>query len=525
MHRASLPVLGLGAILLAGCNVGPDYATPSSWYQPSSWFASRPAPTPHQSEAVAVPVDPSWWKLFDDPTLTALEAQAAAANLDLRMASARLQQSRAQLGIAQADEMPQLNTNGSYSRERLSQKGVLALLGGSSGAAGGVGSSGTFTGNGSNASGLTGTNGGIPATTTIPPFNLFQYGFDASWEVDFWGRARREVESSKATYIASENDRRDSLLTVLAEVARDYIQLRGTQRNIVITQQNLESSQRSLKLTQERAAGGLTTDLDVANAQAQVNSTAAQLPSLQQQEAQLVNALSLLIAQPPNALRTMLAAEKPIPPVPAQVPVGVPSELARRRPDVRRAEAQLHAATADIGVAVADFYPRVTLSGSIGLQALMAKNLGNWAARQYGFGPSVTLPLFEGGRLKATLELRKEQQQEAAINYQKVVLGALHDVDNALTAFDAEQRRRAQLEGAVAANHRALDLARQRYTQGIATFLDVLDAERQQLATEQQLTDSTTTVATNLVQLYKALGGGWEETYPAEAATTVADRN
>ncbi|MBV9736184.1 MAG: TolC family protein, partial [Acidisphaera sp.] len=165
---------------------------------------------------------------------------------------------------------------------------------------------------------------------------------------------------------------------------------------------------------------------------------------------------------------------------------------------------------------VADFFPRVTLSGSIGIQALLAKNLGNWGARQYGFGPSVTLPIFEGGRLKATLELRREQQQEAALNYQRTVLQALHDVDNALSAYADEQRRRAQLDQAVAANRRALDLARQRYTQGIANFLDVLDAERSLLASQQQLTDSTTAVSTDLVALYKALGGGWESFYPLD---------
>jgi NodT family efflux transporter outer membrane factor (OMF) lipoprotein len=520
MMRFDRLALTTVATLLAGCTVGPDYTAAKPDYTSPSYFAARPpvlkAALP--SQPVAEPVEVTWWQIFGDAQLSALMQRVAAANLDVRIAGIRLAESRAQLGIARADEMPTLNANGSYTRERLSQKGVIGLLGG------GGSSGGSFTGQSTSANGLGGTSGAVPSTVTggtvIPPFNVFQYGFDASWEIDFWGHAKREVEAAGATVTANEDSRRNALLTVLAEVARDYVQLRGVQANMRITNENLDTARQSLRLTQERAAGGLTTDLDVANAQAQVATTASQLPALQQQQAQYINALSLLVAEPPNALTRELTQVQAIPPVPPKVPVGLPSELARRRPDVRQAEAQLHAATADIGVAVADFYPRVTLSGSIGLQALAAKNLGDWASRQYGFGPSVTLPLFEGGRLKATLELRKQQQQEAAVTYQKTVLQALHDVDNALTAYTSEQLRHAQLEAAVTANRRALGLARDRYNEGLATFLDVLDAQRSLLATQTQLVDSTTTESTNLVALYKALGGGWESTYPD--ATNVA---
>jgi NodT family efflux transporter outer membrane factor (OMF) lipoprotein len=201
--------------------------------------------------------------------------------------------------------------------------------------------------------------------------------------------------------------------------------------------------------------------------------------------------------------------------VPPRVPIGVPSELARRRPDIREAEAQLHAATASIGVAVADFYPKITLDGSIGVQALQFKDVGNWASRQYGLGPTITLPIFAGGRLRATVELRKMEQQEAALSYQQTVLQAWHDVDNALTSYAEEQHRRDALMVAVAQNKIAVSLAQQRYTQGVADFLNVLDAQRALLAAELQLAESTTTVSENLVQLYKALGGGWEQTYPS----------
>jgi NodT family efflux transporter outer membrane factor (OMF) lipoprotein len=489
---------------LAGCTVGPNFSRPVTWWNPASWTANRTRPHPATvSEAVAEPIDPQWWRLFNDAKLTELEGRVAAANLDVRVATVRLAESRATLGVTRADLYPTVNGNANYTRQQESKAGVLSLLGGSSSPA-------------TSSNGLGGTSGAVPNTGIFAPFDLYQYGFDASWEADFWGRVRRNIESFQAQVTASQEARRDTLLTALAELARDYIQLRGVQRNLAITQRNLDTAGQSLKLTQERAAGGLTTDLDVANAAAQVATTASQLPALQAEQRQLINAIALLLGQPPNALEAELATPEPIPPVPPRVPVGLPSELARRRPDIRRVEAQLHSATADVGVAVADFYPRVTLSGSFAIQATQFKDLGSWAANTYGIGPSVTLPIFEGGRLRRTLELRKAEQQEAALVYQHTVLGALHDVDNALTAYDAEQERRARLEAAVAQNRRALSLARDRYTQGVADFLSVLDAERSLLAAEQQLTDSVTTVSTNLVQLYKALGGGWEPAYPEQ---------
>jgi NodT family efflux transporter outer membrane factor (OMF) lipoprotein len=220
-------------------------------------------------------------------------------------------------------------------------------------------------------------------------------------------------------------------------------------------------------------------------------------------------------------LRADLAVAHPVPPVPPRVPVGLPSELARRRPDIRQAEAQLHAATADIGVAQANFYPTLNLTGNFGLQSLQLQHAFDLASKQYTLGPGLTIPIFQGGQLRSTLQLRQAQQQEAAINFQKTVLQAWHDVDNALTAYKAEQTRRAELTQAVAENRRALALAQSRYSQGVADFLTVLDAERSLLATQQQLADSTTTVSANLVALYKALGGGWEIDMPAQKTASI----
>ena len=518
-----LPPCAAVLLCLTSCTLGPNFQQPSL-FAPGSWFASRPAPpaaTP--SRFVPEPIDASWWRVFNDPVLTELEEQVARSNLTVRLATVRLQESRLQRGVTAAEEFPTLNGNASYTREKVSDRGVVGVIGG------GAGSPGTA------ANGLTGTQGAIPTSNSaaargrlhVPSFNLFQGGFDSSWEVDFWGRVRRQVEAADAAIDASAETRRDALVTVFAELARDYIQLRGQQRGLQIARDTLASERQSLRITQERQAGGLTTGLDSANASAQVGTTGAQIPLLEAQAATTMNAIALLLGETPGALSAKLSTARPVPPVPPVVPIGLPSELARRRPDIRRAEAQLHAATADIGQAEADFFPKVTLSGSVGVQAVRFRDLGNitpFGALQFSGGPSITIPIFEGGRLKYTLDLRKAQQQEAAVTYQQTVLQAFHDVDNALTSYSAEQLRREQLGRAVEQARHALSLARQQYVSGLSTFLDVLTAQRTVLEAEQQHADSTTTVSANLVQLYKALGGGWETSFPRGAASEQAPK-
>jgi NodT family efflux transporter outer membrane factor (OMF) lipoprotein len=506
LGRRLLAVL-LAAGALAGCTVGPDFVAPRPTAQLGFWPERRAA---GQQAGITAPdpIDPQWWTLFNDPELTALETRLAAGNLDLAVTVERLSQSRAQLGVARADEMPTLDADGSYTRERPSGRGVLSLFSGGGGQ--------SFASQGSVANGMSGTQGGIPSGTTgasIPPFNLWQYGFDASWELDLWGHARREVEAARANLQTAAEDGRNTLVSAEAELARDYIQLRGTQQLIGITQADLHAFDDTLRLTRERARAGLSTSLDITTSTAQLASAQAGLPDLLAQQVQALNALCLLLGEQPGALDRELATPQAVPPPPV-VPVGLPSELARRRPDIRAAEAQLHAATAEIGVAVADFFPKIQLSGSIGLQALQAKDLGNWSARQYGGGPTLSLPIFEGGRLRATLELRRAAQREAAISYRHTVLAAFGEVSNALTGYDQEQVRRSQLQRAVQANQRAVTLSTQRYREGLSSFIDVLDAQREQLATEQQLADSTVAVSTDLVALYKALGGGWNSDAP-----------
>ncbi len=500
----------VSVLLLGGCTVGPNFHSPG-WANPVSWFSGRGTEPSVPSEPISQPIEVDWWQIFHDPRLTLIERQVAADNLDVQTATMRVAESRSQLGVTTASLYPFVNGNASYEREKASNTGVFSLPTSAPNGA----SQGTPTA--TQANGQFGNTAGAVSSANIAPFDIFQYGFDASWELDIWGQVRRQVESSRASLQASEDARRGTLLSALAEVARDYVQLRGYQDQLRIVEENVRTAQQGVNLTRERAAAGVTTDLDVANATAQLNTTASQIPTLQQNIQAEINALSLLLGMPPRALESELATPQPIPPVPRHVPIGFPSEIVRRRPDIREAEAQLHAATADVGVAVAAFYPQVTLSGSFGFQSLQFGELWKWQSRQYGVGPGVTLPIFQGGQLRYTLQLRKAKEREAAVNYVRTVLQAWHDVDNALTAYEREQQRRLQLIGAVAQNRRALALAQARYQQGVSDFLFVLTAEQNLLSTEQQLAISTTTVSTNLVALYLALGGGWQSFYPSDA--------
>jgi len=331
-------------ILLGGCTtLGPNFEAPG-WSGPGSWF-NRGKPSPPISVAVEAPIDPNWWTLFKDETLTALEQRVANENIDVAIAALRIEESRAQYDSAVAAGIPNINGAVGYARQKASNVGTFANAPNALGA-----------------SGISGSTVGALGSRKLNAFDVFQIGFDASWELDLWGKIRRSVEAASATTEASEEARRGVLLTNMAEVARDYITLRGVQMQLRIAHENSRTAQDSLKLTQQRAAGGVTTNLDVSNASAQLSTIEAQIPTLERLEAQLINALSLLLGMPPNGLRAELQTPRAVPPVPPRVPVGLPSELARRRPDVREAEAKLHAATANIGVATAASFPSVMLA-------------------------------------------------------------------------------------------------------------------------------------------------------------------
>jgi NodT family efflux transporter outer membrane factor (OMF) lipoprotein len=478
-------------IVFAGCAaVGPDFVPPDPML-PSTSFVGKPEPAALEAQSRETSeVESRWWASFRDPILTSLAEKVASTNLDVGTATFRLAESRAQLGIVSSAALPAINGNASYQRELFSQNGVISLV-----------------------------KPFLPAGTPffIPPISIWQTGFDASWEIDLWGHVRRQTEMADAQAEASENDRRNVLISTLAELARDYIQLRGVQAQIAITRKNLVTSNDILELTKTRAAKGVTTQLDVENAAAQADAVRAQLPGLENQESVEINALSFLLDEPPGALRSELAKVKPIPPTPPHVPLGIPSELARRRPDIREAEANLHANTAGIGVAVAEFYPSVRLNANnVEFNAADLKNIFRSSSLQYVLGPSLSVPIFDGGRLKSTLELREVQQQEAAIAYHRTVLQAWREVVDALVAYRKEQQHRVRLADEVDHSRNALALSRTRYEAGVTDFITVLDAERTLLSAELEHAQSTTAVSTNLVQLYKALGGGWEQFFPDE---------
>jgi NodT family efflux transporter outer membrane factor (OMF) lipoprotein len=343
------------------------------------------------------------------------------------------------------------------------------------------------------------------------PYNQFQASLALSWEIDLFGRVRRSVEASDADAQAAIEAGRDVLVSLAAEVADAYIDLRGAQLRRSVVEASLATERDLLDLTRQRRDAGLTTDLDVANASTEVSTSAAQLPPLERQISSDINELSRLMEREPDALRAELDQAQPVPPVPPTVAIGLPAELARRRPDIRRAESNLHAATARIGVAVADLFPRLTLTGSGGYQSEQLSDLVRTASRFGSVGPSLDLPIFDAGKRRATVRLQNVRAQEAAIDYARAVLGALHEVENALVAYRSDQDRRVALEASVDSSRDALMLARDRYQSGVTSFIDVLDAERTLQQNELALAETTSSVSTDLVQLYKALGGGWEQ--------------
>ncbi|RMQ43242.1 NodT family efflux transporter outer membrane factor lipoprotein [Pseudomonas cichorii] len=470
----SLALSGLALAIgmtLSGCQVGNDFQRPQG--SEVQWLPVQGEKA--ASQVRATPINARWWEVFQDSQLSSLIDRASVSSLDVQIAGSRLAQSRAARQVVAGEQVPNVAGNLGYQRKRNSSEGL------------------------NDPSGKQGKSA----------FSQWDTGINASWEIDLWGRVRREVEAADASVEVAENDRRAALLSLQAEVARDYLQLRGVQNTLAVTRQNLELAHNSLELSQVRLASGVATDLDVAEAAAQVATVESRLPVLEQHQAQLINALSLLLAQTPRSLQAEL--EKPAANllVPATVPVGLPSGLAERRPDIRRAEARLHAATASIGVAEGDFYPRIVLSGNVGMQALQLSDFGSWGSRQFGTGPQISLPIFEGGRLRGMLHLRQAQEQEAALAYQQTVLRAWQEIDDSMSLYNASQLQQRKLEEAVQQNRIALRTARRQYVEGAVDFLNVLSVQRTLLATQEQWVQSSTTQAQALVGLYASLGGGW----------------
>jgi outer membrane protein, multidrug efflux system len=446
----------------SGCLVGPDFQPPQTPV-PAAWAGTDPN--------TAQPIDPGivrWWTVFQDPILTSLVKRATESNLDLQVAESRIRQARAAKAMAVSGLAPTIDAVGSFRRSQSAA-----------------------------------SNNRTPRPTT----NLYQVGFDAAWELDIFGGVRRNIEAFDADLAAAVETRRDVWVTLTSDVARNYIELRTFQQQVVITGQNLAAQKRTAELTRKRREGGLDSTLDVANAEALVATTAAQIPSLEQSARISIYSLSVLLGQDPAALMDELSPTQTIPAAPPSVPLGIPSDLLRRRPDIRAAEARIHAATARIGVATADLYPRFQITSSIGYQSDKADALFNSFRRFWTLGPTATWRVFDMGNIGANIELQKALEEESFIMYRQTVLSALQEVENALISSEKEQQRYQALTDAVTANRKAVDLSTLLYTQGQTDFLNVLVAQRALANAEDAQVQSAGTLSTNLIALYKALGG------------------
>ena len=471
-------------VLLCGCTtVGPDYSgvRPDA---PQTWEAEMDkglqATRPEQNTMS------NWWKTFNDPVLNRLERRAVTGNLDLRSALSRLRQSRIKRGISRSDNFPALEGSGQFQRQHVRE------------AAGPP-------------------NGG-------EELDYYNAQFDSSWELDIFGGIRRSVEAAQADLEASRASVSDVLTSLMAEVALNYIEVRTFQHRLQITKANIAIQKKTYELNTSRYEAGLINELSVQQALRNLERTRAQVAQLENGLQAAKNRLAILLGQSPGSLKSQLEPVRALPEVPAQVAVGIPAEAMRRRPDIQRAERELAAQTARIGVATAQLYPKFHLLGTIGLEALVSgSDFLSSQSMFWNIGPGVSWNIFQGRELRLNIDLQTEEQQQALIAYKTTVLNAQGEIETALSAYAKEQLRQNSLQKAVAAAKRTEEVARDQYKAGLVDFYNVLDAQRSLLELEDELIQSQGEVASNLARLYKALGGGWS--YPEKQAPGVGTPN
>lgn len=478
LHTISVPFL---VILLSGCVVGPDYRTPVVDV-PSSWRA-----TPENGVRSGAPVATDlskWWDTLDDPLLSRLETEAVANNLDLQQARARLRESRARRRIAEGNRLPTVTAGAGAARNRSSAE---------------MGS-------------------GVSRTS-----DSYSLQLDASWEADLFGGTRRALEAATATLEASQEDVRDVQVSLLAEVALTYLEVRTGQQQLDMVRATLATLEESARITVWRNQAGLVSQLDVEQARLNLEQTRARIPALLTSLEQSKNNLAFLVGRPSGAMAE-LDTVAPVPVPRAAVAIGVPAGTLRQRPDIRRAERQLAAATAQTGVAEAARYPDLSLSGTLGLQTVTLGTLLNSGAFVYSLAANTVMTVFDGGRLKQNVEIQNALQEQALITYQAAVRSAVRDVENALTAYAEEQNRLRYLTDAVTAARNAAELAGSQYSAGLIDYATVLDSQRSLLTAQEQRIQSEADVTSNLVRLYKALGGGWSPAPMAKDAPRITSQ-
>ncbi|HXW75263.1 MAG TPA: efflux transporter outer membrane subunit [Steroidobacteraceae bacterium] len=465
----ALIALATLAAALSGCAVGPDYVKPDTPVAPG--FAGAYG-GPYSGEDAQA----QFWTQFGDPALNGLVTDALNANHDLRIAVGHLVEARAERRSAKLDLLPTVTASGGYTSERLSAAESLF-------------------------------NQPIDA-------HYYDAGFDAFWELDVFGRVRRNVEAQNAQVQGAEATVRDAQVSVTAEVARTYFELRGEQTQLAVAWRNVENQRATLGLTRSRLDAGRATELDTSRAQSQLSTTLATIGPLQASVARSIHRLAVLTGREPNALNEQLQAPRELPQLPEIAAVGDPAGLLRRRPDIRVAERQLAASTALVGVAIGDLFPKVTFTGSFSYSAVPGTPLGGSATRGYVIGPGISWPAFDLGRVKAEVEGSRARADVALASYEQTVLRALEDTEDALVTHARTRDSLREAADAAAASATAARIARTRYEGGLVDFLDVLDAERTQLEAENRLAQSRTDAATSLIAVYKALGGGWEMAPP-----------
>jgi multidrug efflux system outer membrane protein len=452
------------SLTAAACAVGPNYKAP----------ATPPAAFQNADPAVFTAANPEaeWWKAFGDPVLDQLVGQAFSANLDLKIAVARVGEARALFTEQKLDLLPHVTADGTYVKSDQQQPG---------------------------------SNGQRVESST------YQAGFDAGWEIDLFGRVRRGVEAASADAGAAQAELRDAQVTVAAEVARNYLELRGAQARLKVANRNLDTQRETVRLTKVRFDAGAGSPIDVASAQARLNATEAAIPVLITAEKRANYRLAVLTGQRPGALDALLAPrETDTRPLITALPIGEAGDLLRRRPDVQAAERRLASQTAQVGVATADLFPRVSVIGFVGFLSGTSTGFGNAASKAWSVAPSVSWPALDLGSAHARLRAARFRDDAALANYDQTVLRALEDLENALVSYRQQQSQLVSLTNQVAASRRAAELARIQYKEGGIDFLVLLDAERTLLAAEDALSVSETGVNTDVVAIYKALGGGWK---------------
>lgn len=475
---------GLSGCLVAGPEyVAPRIEVPAGWEDLNASAQLGDGQLLGNGESVSML---EGFALFEEEALTRLQERALANNQDLQVALVRFAQSRLQRSAVSGQTQPQLAASGGASRQRQSETGSATRL----------------------------ISAIAPASQTqdlidfiSDPFSLYQVGFDASWEPDLWGRVSRSIEAADARVDLAGANLAQWQLGLLAEVARHYFELRGAQNQELLLQQDIARNTQILELLEARERAGLDNAVERERQQIALAQLRTKVAPVQQQQANSLNSLSLLLGQTPGSLNNELSASGTwnIAPMP-DLALGLPSDVVNSRPDIQASEARLREATAQIGIAKADLYPRITLGAGLGLETLESSELSDWGSRQWSIGPRFSLPLFDQGRRKTSVMLRELQQQEAAIAYQQVVLSAWHEVDNALSRYSAERRQRVALEDELAHQQLALDLALASYRNGMSNYVLALAHEQAVANVQRELSQSDTRLALNLVGLFKSLG-------------------